>query len=50
MKTYYLWILENGKKKTIKIIRESLLTKEEIRKDYAYLNPTGIDSVNCQCL
>lgn len=46
MKKYILWILENGKKETIKEVI-SMKNKEEIRKEYAYLNPTGIDSVNC---
>ena len=46
MKKYILYVLKNGKKETIREI-VSTKNKEEIRKEYAYLNPTGIDSINC---
>ena len=46
MKKYILWKLEKGKKETIREV-VSTKNKEEIRKEYAYLNPTGIDSINC---
>lgn len=46
MKKFIIYRLEDGIKKTVKEVF-SFKTKMEIRMEYAYLNFTGIDSINC---
>lgn len=47
MKKYIFWKLEEGKKITVKTTEGTLLSKEEIKKQYPDLKYQGVDSVNC---